>query len=459
MITLALRLSADLLAVAAAVGGAPDSTQAVSGEPVWSQRPSRSQRLRAQLDATGAGKPVGESLTLTCRFSPEGVASDCAANELTAGQAEYARSAIALMSGHRAAARLADGRPLPDRLSFQFTFADDKLDSNPDWVKGPSLTQYMSAWPTEALRMRRDGRVTLICLVSAEGGLQQCKVAEETPPGAGFGLAAIRLSTAFRFKPAVLDGRPVESLVTVPIKFNTPQSLARPKTGSRLAGPGSSVTIMTSPVWASAPSRADMDAAYPARLRAQAVRGATTLECKLTATGTLTGCDAGTDVPRGMGFGLAAKSLAPRFQLASVAGREMASLKDARVRIPFQFDPPGSGSGDMGGVKIGGSDWASLPDETRMAALYPEAAAKAGIEEGQITLTCTIGGGGKLGGCVVKAESPANLGFGAAALAIADGFKVNAWTADGKPTDGARINLPIRYRGDATFSASAERAG
>jgi protein TonB len=44
----------------------------------------------------------------------------------------------------------------------------------------------------------------------------------------------------------------------------------------------------------------------------------------------------------------------------------------------------------------------------------------------------------------VVSESPADVGFGEAAMRVAAVMRMNPWTSQGAPVDGMKINLPIR---------------
>jgi protein TonB len=60
-------------------------------------------------------------------------------------------------------------------------------------------------------------------------------------------------------------------------------------------------------------------------------------------------------------------------------------------------------------------------------------------------LDCLIGADGTPT-CVVRAENPANEGFGQAAVAISRSFKMAPQDADGRATAGSRIVVPITFR-------------
>lgn len=53
--------------------------------------------------------------------------------------------------------------------------------------------------------------------------------------------------------------------------------------------------------------------------------------------------------------------------------------------------------------------------------------------------------GGSVSDCKVVTEDPAGQGVGQAALSLAPHFRLTTWTAEGLPTVGGTINIPLRY--------------
>jgi hypothetical protein len=73
------------------------------------------------------------------------------------------------------------------------------------WASRPSMQRLAEYFPQRALRTGQGGRVELDCLIDT-GGVPRCAVARETPPGFGFGSAAVRASSQFRASPTLNDG-------------------------------------------------------------------------------------------------------------------------------------------------------------------------------------------------------------------------------------------------------------
>lgn len=84
-------------------------------------------------------------------------------------------------------------------------------------VRGPSGSDRARARPRDA---RGRGVIAVRCRIRLDSQLDQCRIVSETPPGQGFGEAALRLMPTFRFLPPTLNGAPIEGEgVTVTIDF------------------------------------------------------------------------------------------------------------------------------------------------------------------------------------------------------------------------------------------------
>ena len=90
----------------------------------------------------------------------------------------------------------------------------------PDWLRVPHPTHYVEVYPTRMREANAGGRVTLACVVKADTSVRGCTVVDETPPGEGFGAAALKLTQYFNFKPMTVDGVPVDDAkIRLPVLF------------------------------------------------------------------------------------------------------------------------------------------------------------------------------------------------------------------------------------------------
>ncbi|HEY3948103.1 energy transducer TonB [Phenylobacterium sp.] len=203
--------------------------------------------------------------------------------------------------------------------------------------------------------------------------------------------------------------------------------------GGALAGSAASVTyVKAQPAWAEAPTVADVAAAYPARAKAEGVKGTAELTCSI-------GHD---DRPRdcavlhetgNYGFGAAAKKLAAKLKV------EQSGMYGQDVYIPFSFDP----SILSGAATVTQPNWAQMPEVEDLKATFPQT--QNGVNHVRVVLGCTVDADGGLDACKINQEDPAGQGYGAGALALAPKFRMQPWGAQGEPVVGAHINLPIRY--------------
>lgn len=90
----------------------------------------------------------------------------------------------------------------------------------PRFVRGPSQAQILREYPRAALEARQAGRGVIACRIRLDTRLDGCRIVEESPPGAGFGRAALAAAAHFRFRPPTRAGAPVEGQeVTLGVDF------------------------------------------------------------------------------------------------------------------------------------------------------------------------------------------------------------------------------------------------
>ena len=140
-----------------------------------------------------------------------------------------------------------------------------------------------------------------------------------------------------------------------------------------------------------------------------------------------------------MGFAAAAKTLAPLFA-GPTSWADGKSIAGGRVDIGFSFPPSMLGDGPR---LVAKPQWMRVPTVDQLLGSFP--GGKQPATAVRVALDCLVQPGGKLNDCKVQSEQPTGEGFGTAAVNMSQYFQVTSWTADGLPTVGGRIRVPIRY--------------
>lgn len=308
-------------------------------------------------------------------------------------------------------------------------WAADAPVTDPDWLRKPSPSEMANVWPTQA---DRSGSARITCTVTVAGALRACRVVEETPAGMGYGAAAILLAPSFQMRPAMQGGKPVEAEVTIPINFQCPEGCVFSMYGLRRVRQASN--------WATAPTFDEVVAAYPKMAKAEKVAGGAAISCRVVGKGSLSRCQILAGEPSRFGFQWAAKSLSDKFT-GPDGIKPGTDVNPVAARIRFTFDPAW-----LEGVReVGQVDWVEQPSAQDFVAAFPATARAHGVTRGKASLRCRAIAQGRLDGCLVQSEAPANEGFGAAALGLSAKTRAVTWTEDGRPVIGGFVTVPMEF--------------
>lgn len=322
-----------------------------------------------------------------------------------------------------------------------------------------AIGDFASVWPKAAYEARIHGDVILSCDVDRHGLAERCEVTSESPAGRGFGQAALQLRPTFKLTPAHDANGPIDSWMRIAIEFKPPDpqvTIIGAQSGpvGDCGGPMNppcpewhvvgnplnrrNITMVDNPVWASAPTFDELAHAYPAR--GGGAEGYAVAHCELLRSGALTGCQATKETPENRGFGMAATTLAQRkFKVDP----EIAAARphdDLWVDVPIRFPAPGVPLDRS----VAEPRWVAGFDPGQALAVYPPEAAAKGIGSGRGVARCLVAPEGTLVDCTPQPADPDGLGFSEAAVKLAATMRMNPWTADAAPVDGAMVDVAVR---------------
>lgn len=317
-------------------------------------------------------------------------------------------------------------------------------DREADWLKRPTPEMLREVFPSEALRKARSGSATISCTITVQGILRDCTVLSETPPGLGFGSAAVALTPQFVFRPALRGGKPVESVARFPIRFDLSGMAPQPMASQ-------ADKVYTNLPWRRAPTVEQVLAAYPERARAAKVGGVAILDCRIGKEGGLSKCQTIREQPTGYGFASAAKSLSPLFT-TPVEAKGGGTAAGARAHVNITF---AASTLETTEPTIGKPKWAAVPQINDVAAVAPAAAKAAKVYKARVVMACKVVAQGIVEACDVKSAEPAGLGYDQAALMLSKYFRLAVWTEEGLPTVGGTVVIPVRFDLESAMAEAA----
>ncbi|CAN7349269.1 TonB family protein [Caulobacter sp. LjRoot300] len=178
---------------------------------------------------------------------------------------------------------------------------------------------------------------------------------------------------------------------------------------------------------------AEKAAAYPKTAFDRKISGEATLDCTADDAGREVDCRVIDEKPAGLGFGEAALALSAKERVKTTDGQG-GSIVGKRFETDFSFLAPGDSN----------PDWLRKPSAQDLAAAFPTKALRDGAA-GKATIKCNVTIEGFLERCAVLFESPADFGFGAAALQLSPQFRMSPKIRGGKPVPGGDVTIPINW--------------
>ena len=88
--------------------------------------------------------------------------------------------------------------------------------------------------------------------------------------------------------------------------------------------------------------------------------------------------------------------------------------------------------------------WKSKPDADLLQSVYPPEALERSVD-GAVRLDCRVTATGKTSNCTILSETPAEYGFGQAALSIADSLEFYPTKHDGAAVETAHVRIPVTF--------------
>lgn len=329
--------------------------------------------------------------------------------------------ALSVATGLMLAATAALAQPAPDAA------ASRELVGKVVFTRKPMGEEISAKRPERVVKELVAGGAVLDCRATAAGALTDCQVASEAPLDYGFGAAALRLADQYRVAATTDAGEATAGArVRVPVTFNA-------------ARVGGAMNLMAYPIWVQAPSLEEVEAAYPTAM-AKGVAGKAVVRCAFDIEGRTTDCEVLSQTPAERGFGAAALALADDFVVLHT--EEDAALLPAVIAdIPIAFRKPEASLG-----KMPDPQWLTEVSASGADAFFPVAAREEAVTSGVGTVDCLVNKQGGMTDCRVTRERPAELGFGEAAVQVAQLMRMNAWSATGRTYAGRRLVVPIRLQ-------------
>ncbi len=212
-------MSAKLSALVVCAASAVASSAAADYTPTFSQAPSVAD-VAAAYPARAKAAGVGGSVMLACHVARDNHPRDCEAVKETPGS--YGFGAAARRLAEKMVVDTPDliGKDVLIPMTFDAAvLTGAAMVSKPIWSQMPTIQEVQASFPKTQNGVN-NVRVVLGCTVGADGALSACSVAQEDPPGQGYGDGALSLASKFKLAPWGEDGSPtVGAHIKLPIRY------------------------------------------------------------------------------------------------------------------------------------------------------------------------------------------------------------------------------------------------
>lgn len=167
---------------------------------------------------------------LVLHVSPAGEVSRAEIEHVSPTDAFTQQDADDLTSGMRFRAHIQNGKAVATlvRTRVHFAPSSDALENPPAWFRPAqsdkdvqAMATPAPAYPNLAEGAHISGKVMLLVDVAVDGSVSNV-VVEQAEPAGTFDAAAVAAAKAWKFSPAMIDGKPVAARVRVPITFDAP---------------------------------------------------------------------------------------------------------------------------------------------------------------------------------------------------------------------------------------------
>ena len=169
---------------------------------------------------SGISEAFGEEegrAVLSCVAVGDGRVRDCTVAEERPTGGNAGEEALRQAPDLRIAATVPAGKKVRVPVIFRerLVAASDVV-----YVRRPDARMFASLYPEAARRKRVEGEASVKCRVAESGMLGSCRVVHQTPEGAGFGAAALALTSAVQVAPKTRSGEPTaDAKLVLPFTF------------------------------------------------------------------------------------------------------------------------------------------------------------------------------------------------------------------------------------------------